>query len=93
MIEHGFAILLREINVQYLQPAFYGDELELSSWVSDVRRVSATRHYLIHRSSDKAEIARIHTLGVWVNLDSRMPVRIPDEMLKDFRENITDPSP
>jgi len=91
MMEQGFAIFLREIDIQYLQPAFYGDELEISSWVSDVRRVSAIRHYQIRRMNDNAEIARIHTLGVWVNIANGMPVRIPENMLRDFADNISLP--
>jgi acyl-CoA thioester hydrolase len=91
MMEQGFAIFLREIDIQHLQPAYYGDELEISSWVSDVRRVSATRHYHIRRKKDGEEIARIHTLGVWVNLANGMPVRIPEEMLRDFANNISIP--
>jgi acyl-CoA thioester hydrolase len=91
MMENGFAIFLREIDILYLQPALYGDELEISSWVSDVRRVSAIRHYQIRRTNDHSEIARIHTLGVWVNLATGMPVRIPEEMLRDFSDNISLP--
>ena len=85
----GFAIFLREIDIRYLQPAFYGDELEISTWVSDIRRVSAIRHYIIQRKNDGAIIAQAHTLGVWVNLTNGNPIRIPDEMLNDFYENIS----
>jgi acyl-CoA thioester hydrolase len=89
MVSEGFAILLRKIIVQHLQPAVYGDELEITTWVSDVRRVSATRHYEITRVRDGVVLGQMHTLGVWVNLMNGSPTRIPDRMLLDFKDNIT----
>lgn len=90
MIDAGFAILLRMNQIQYLQPAYLDDELEITTWVSDVRRSSALRHYTITRVSDGALLTRIHTLGVWVDLATGRPVRISAEMLDDFAPNIAE---
>ena len=65
-----------------------GDELEISTWASGVRRSTATRHYCIRRVSDGAEIARVDTLGVWVDLESGRPIRIPTGFMEDFAPNI-----
>ena len=89
MFAAGFAILLRKIQVQYLSPARYGDEIEIATWVSGVRRATATRHYVITRCSDGGVLCKIHTLGVWVDLKTGMPVRIPEIMLEDFVRNIS----
>ncbi len=90
MIDAGFAILLRQNQIQYLQPAYLDDELEITTWASDVRRSSATRHYTITRVSDGALLNRIHALGVWVDLATGRPIRIPAEMLADFAPNLAD---
>jgi acyl-CoA thioester hydrolase len=88
MLDENFAILIRRHQIQYRQPAFLNDELVISTWVSDVRRSNATRHYVIQRESDGAHLATVHSLGVWVNLDSGKPIRIPERLLSDFSANI-----
>ena len=88
MMEHGFAIILRRHQIQYLKSACLDDELEVATWASDVRRSSAMRYYTITRISDGALIARVHTLGVWVDLSSGRPIRIPQEFIQEFAPNI-----
>lgn len=88
MIDEGFAIFIRRHQVQYLRPAVLGDDMLISTWVSDVRRSTATRHYLIQRKSDQEKLAVIHTKGVWVDLKTGKPIRIPENLLADFSANI-----
>ena len=89
MIEEGFAIFLRRHQIQYLQPALLDEELEISTWASHVRRSTAQRHYLISRLPDHELLARVHSTGVWVDLSSGKPIRIPDALLRDFQANIS----
>lgn len=91
MTAEGFGIYLRQARLQYLQPARLGDELEITTWVSQVRRVTSARHYTIQRVSDGALLARVHTLGAWVDLRTGQPVRVPEQMLADFAPNIAQP--
>lgn len=88
MIDNGFAIFIRRHQIKYIQPARLGDELLISTWASNVRRSSATRHYLIQRESDRKKLAIIHTKSVWVDLDTGRPIRIPESLLSDFSANI-----
>jgi len=88
MLDQGFGILLRRNQVQYLQPALLEDELEISTWFSNPRFATAIRHYEIKRVSDGALLARVHALGVWVDLNSGRLIRIPKEMLEDFAPNL-----
>jgi acyl-CoA thioester hydrolase len=88
MIEEGFAILLRRNQVQYLQPGVLGDDLSITTWVSDVKRSTATRHYTIKRNRDAQVLANVHSLGVWVDLSTGRPIRIPPGLLEDFAPNI-----
>ncbi len=90
MIEQGFAILIRRNQLACFQPARLDDELEITTWASGVRRSTATRHYVITRLPDKAPVALVHALGVWVNLQTNLPMRVPAELLEDFRGNIVD---
>lgn len=88
MMEEGFAIFIRRNQIQYRLPALLNDELVLSTWASNVRRSTAKRHYVIQRKSNGAEMATIHSLSVWVSLDTGKPIRIPGEFIADFAENI-----
>jgi len=88
MAAHGFAIILRRHQIESLLPAALDDELEIATWASDVKRVSSTRHYTIRRMPDGALLSRVDTLGVWVDLASGRPIRIPADFLADFAPNL-----
>ena len=91
MLAEGMAILLRRNQIEILHPISFGDELEIATWFSAVKRVTALRHYSIVKLGetlfDRIEVARVHSLGVWVDLKSGHPVRIPTQMLVDFSPN------
>ena len=86
----GFTIIARRYRIEYLLPALQDDELELATWVSDVKRTTAVRNYTIHRVTDGALLARAHGLWVWVDLASGRPIRIPADFLNDSAGNVVD---
>ena len=88
MAAQGFAIIVRRHQIENLLPAALDDELEIATWASDVKRVTSTRHYTIRRVSDEALLTRVDTLGVWVDLTSGRPIRIPPDFLADFAPNL-----
>lgn len=88
MIREGCAIVARKHQIEYLQPAMLDDEIEITTWASQVRRVSALRHYTITRVSDGVLLARVHTLGVWMNLKAGQPSRFPQQLIDDFAPNL-----
>ncbi len=73
----------RTTTVRYNMPAGYGDELELRTWISDVRRVQSHREYDL-RHLDGRPVARGRTN--WVYLDS-ITMR-PQRMPSDFAEAV-----
>jgi acyl-CoA thioester hydrolase len=74
-------------QIQYVQPALFDDEIEVASYVYDVKRASALRYYSITRVDDGAVLARVNSLGVWVNLKTGLPARFPDQFLADSALN------
>jgi acyl-CoA thioester hydrolase len=90
MAAQGFAIILRRHQIENLATAALDDELEIATWASDVKRVSATRHYTIRRAADGTLLTRVDTLGVWVDLMSGRPIRIPTDFLADFAPNLVE---
>ena len=88
MTAEGFGMLLRQHQIEYLQPAVLGDEVEIATWVYGVKRATATRHYAVTRVDDGALLARVNTLAVWVDLATGRPIRIPSHFMADFAPNI-----
>ncbi|HRF98922.1 MAG TPA: hypothetical protein PLZ51_27115, partial [Aggregatilineales bacterium] len=56
--------------------------LEISMWMSDIRRVSTMNYYAIRRVSDNKLIANVRTLAVWIDLTTGQPVSIPKAYLE-----------
>lgn len=88
MAAQGFAIILRRHQIENLVSSALDDELEIATWASDVKRVTSTRHYTIRRVTDGTLLTRVDTLGVWVDLTSGRPIRIPPDFLTDFAPNL-----
>lgn len=88
MAAEGFAIILRHHKVEHFIPPALGDEVVVATWASDVKRVSAVRHYTLRRGRDGALLSRVDTLGVWVDLATGRPIRIPPQLLADFAPNL-----
>ena len=86
--EGGFAIVARRYRIEHLQQARLDDELEVSTWISDVKRATAVRHYTIRRITDDELLTRAWALWVWVDLVTGRPVRIPEKFAADFAANI-----
>jgi acyl-CoA thioester hydrolase len=76
----GTLWVIRRTIVDFLAPVIYRDELEVRTWVSDIRRVRSQREYEVWRSRDDTIVARGATDWVYVDLARSVPVRPPDEM-------------
>lgn len=82
MQEAGIGVWARQHQIEYLMPAYYGDELQISTWLSGARRATINRHYTVHRMQDNQLLARANSLYVSVDLDTGSPQRIPADFLK-----------
>jgi len=85
------AWLIRRTVVDLHGPAPYRDELEVRTWVSDIRRVRSQREYEAYRLSDGALVARGHTDWVYVDLKRNLPIRPPAELLSALMPEGVDP--
>jgi len=59
--EIGGTWVARSHHIEYLRPAFAGDEIEARTWIADLRRVRAQRRYEFMRQSDGVIIAKGET--------------------------------
>lgn len=86
----NIGIIARRHHIEYRQPARLGDTLEVTTWLYDVRRATAMRHYTIRRVEDEALLARAHTRWVCIDLEAGRPRRFPAAFWEDFATNIAD---
>jgi acyl-CoA thioester hydrolase len=89
-LERGYAFFIRQNRLRYLHPAYLGDELEISTWLVEVKRSSVRRHYDLWRLSDEVLLAQVQTLWITVDPESGKPIRMSPQILNDFSENIAE---
>lgn len=76
--------VVREHKIEYLLPAFAGEEIEVRTWVENVRRVRSLRKYEFVRKSDGKVLVRGETDWVFVELKTGMPRAIPKDVSRVF---------
>lgn len=81
----GATWVVREHKVEYLLPAFAGEEIEIRTWVENIRRVRSLRKYEFVRKSDGKILVRGETDWVFVDVKNGKPMGIPDEVINVFR--------
>ncbi|MCJ7512412.1 MAG: acyl-CoA thioesterase, partial [Anaerolineales bacterium] len=84
LAEHGLAVVARSHRVQYLRPALHGDDMEIETWLSELRRVSAQRHYVVRRLSDGSVLARAETRVAILRREDMTPAAMPEAMRQAF---------
>ena len=80
----GAGWVVRRHEIDYLQPAFAGDELRIRTWVSTMRKVTSQRRYEIRRRADDQVLAAAVTHWVFIDHAKRSPRRIPVDVASAF---------
>jgi acyl-CoA thioester hydrolase len=76
--------VVREHKVEYLLPAFAGEEIEIRTWVENLRRVRSLRKYEFVRKSDRRVLVQGETDWVFVDSKTGMPRAIPEAVANVF---------
>lgn len=76
--------VIREHRVEYFLPAFEGEEIEVRTWVEDVRRVRSLRKYEFVRRSDGRTLVKGETDWVFVDAKSGRPQPVPQKVIETF---------
>jgi acyl-CoA thioester hydrolase len=86
----GATWVVREHRIEYPLPAFAGEEIEVRTWVENIRKVRSLRRYEFVRKSDSQILVRGETEWVFVDAESGKPIAIPDEVIRVFSISKTD---
>jgi acyl-CoA thioester hydrolase len=76
--------VVREHRVEYLLPAFAGEDIEIKTWVENVRRVRSLRKYEFVRVSDSRTLVKGETDWVFMDINTGSPRAIPQEVMDTF---------
>lgn len=88
LAENEVGIVARKLQIEYKTQAVLDDELEITTYLADVKRATAVRHYIIRRVSDNALIAQANMLNVCVDMRSGLPRKFPAYFLDALQDNI-----
>lgn len=76
----GATWVVREHRIEYFLPAFAGEEIEIKTWIENIRRVRSLRQYEFVRKLDGKIVVRGETDWVFVDIKTGSPRAIPDEV-------------
>jgi len=73
--------VIRKLVLRHFNPARAGDELALTTWISETRRVQAYREYDLRRANGERILCARHT-WVYLNADTLALERLPSDFSK-----------
>jgi acyl-CoA thioester hydrolase len=76
--------VIRKHSIEYFLPAFEGEEIEVRTWVENLRKVRSMRMYEFVRKSDGKVLVKGETDWVFMDVKTGMPKPIPQEVEKIF---------
>jgi len=76
--------VVREHRIEYLLPAYAGEEIEVKTWVENIRRVRSLRKYEFVRKSDSKVLVKGETDWVFVDTKTGKPLPILEKVSKVF---------
>ena len=76
--------VVREHRIEYLLPAFENEEIEIRTWVENIRRARSLRKYEFIRKADGKVLVKGETDWVFVDVKTGSPRAIPEEVSNVF---------
>jgi acyl-CoA thioester hydrolase len=93
--QHGAGWVARLHQIEYLRPAFAGDEVIVRTWVADMKKVTSLRRYQIIRNDPPKDeptgpwketvLAVAHTNWAFIDYTTQTPKRVPLEIASAYR--------
>ena len=80
----GATWVVRSHSIEYLRPAFAGDEIEVRTWVVNLRRVRSLRRYEFFNKAEDKLLVRGETDWVFVDTTTGLPLAIPENIAALF---------
>ncbi|MBI4787088.1 MAG: hypothetical protein HY782_08590 [Chloroflexi bacterium] len=81
------AWVIRDLDVEFLDSPRYGEPVEVTTWVSDFRRIRSHREYQARRANGGELLARGRAEWIFLDLQTMRPRRLSPEMVASFETN------
>ena len=78
----GFLLIVSAVEVRYRQPAYYGDTVQVTTWIERLQSRGMRFAYEVRKG--EALLASGATEHLWVARESRRPCRMPDDLRAPF---------
>lgn len=82
---HGVQLVIVESHVRYVRAARYGDVIEITGVLRDVKAASFALEYTLTETGSRCLIASAWTRGAFVRADTGRPTRAPQVFQSAFR--------
>jgi len=92
-LEQNMGWVARTHFIEYLRPAFAGEDVVVKTWISNFKKVTSLRKYKIIREADNQVLTVAETNWAFVGLKRRMARRIPAEVAESFEVVPVDDEP
>ncbi len=89
-LANGGSWFAREHTMTYLGAAFEGDELVITTWVTELTKISCMRHYKVCRAGEVEILFKGKTFWVFVHAQRGKPMKIPEVIRNCFTPIIVD---
>jgi len=76
--------VVREHKIEYLLPAFADEEIEIKTWVENIRRVRSLRKYEFVRKADGKILVKGETDWVFMDVKTGSLRSVPDQVVAVF---------
>ena len=86
----GYASVIRKTRIEYLKQVRYGDELEITTYLSDVKRVTLKRHFILKKADTQEVVARAYYYLANIDFNTGKPVRMPESVLTALAPHISE---
>ncbi len=80
----GAVWVARRHVIDYLAPCFEGDAVVGATWPCHRTRTTQLRRYQFVRVRDRKLLVRAETSWIYVSIESRRPIPMPEEVLRAF---------
>ena len=84
--ELGTVWLVKSHQIDYMRPILLNDEIEITTWISEIVKSKFTREYSFKRKGDKKVLAKAKTDWVYFDIEANRPCKqVHPEVLDSFQ--------
>jgi acyl-CoA thioester hydrolase len=76
--------VIRSHYIEYVRPAFKGDELKVATWIAGMGERDSPRKYRFVRARDGKTVVEAETLWVYCDATTGRPIAIPETVRTAF---------